>query len=624
LVALMAAACSIAFQGAIHGFGNNVYHIPIMLGLVDLPQFADDAYIQSLRRFASFVYPLLGRITTDANLVYVFAVAHLLTRTALILAVFQVAMSVLPQARRFPLVVMACIVVPATLYGASPVGVAGLFSPIFSHTEFAQAVGVVSLCLAARRRLLLAALAWGLAFDLNLLVGVWCAMPLALLAAAEIRHDGRRALPMLAAAAAVAAVVALPNLIWVLQIIGQDRIDFDYPEYLRAYFPYHFLIAAAKPYNVAVLALHIVAGALALREVRASWRWTVIYAGLVLLFGIGVILPSVTASQHWLGLQLLRADGMIVLVGTGFAVAALSALVMDADAPQERRYLALLCLAFLTLGYWPGSFDWAHGGIGLLLLALLCATAAFAYAGAARSFLSAIRPVRGKLRLAREPLPWLGLVLLLLAFYRGRLVHPDYLTIMVACASFALAGVLAWRPLRPGLKPAMAIVAMLGIVNLAIADHRSPSRSPSGLPRDNELLGLQPLSPEWLQVARWAREATPPMAVFLVPPYLAGFDTEARRRVWYSFAQGAAVLWQPAFHATWMQRRAEVSGIASAAEARVYACRHGITHLVVDLRPDAVTGRTPDQPRLTVTETPGLRPAFGNRLFQVYAVDCAA
>ncbi|PIK73812.1 hypothetical protein CS379_06245, partial [Methylobacterium frigidaeris] len=53
------AIVSVALTGFVLGASNNIFHLPIVAGLPDEPQFRADAFVQSLRFFASGIWLLL-------------------------------------------------------------------------------------------------------------------------------------------------------------------------------------------------------------------------------------------------------------------------------------------------------------------------------------------------------------------------------------------------------------------------------------------------------------------------------------------------------------------------------------------------------------------------------------
>jgi hypothetical protein len=107
----------------------------------------------------------------------------------------------------------------------------------------------------------------------------------------------------------------------------------------------------------------------------------------------------------------------------------------------------------------------------------------------------------------------------------------------------------------------------------------------------------------WTSIADWARRATPPDAVFLIPikplpsdsrrvettandpaPDLTEgseiFEFESHRQVWVDFRRGAAVLWTPSYHATWSRRVSEVLAAPRLADKVTYARQHGIDYVI--------------------------------------------
>ena len=68
VIAIAAAtALSIGIQGFTVGVSNNAFHIPIVLGWPELPGFDVDPYYQTLNRFVSVVWPVLGWASTEED-----------------------------------------------------------------------------------------------------------------------------------------------------------------------------------------------------------------------------------------------------------------------------------------------------------------------------------------------------------------------------------------------------------------------------------------------------------------------------------------------------------------------------------------------------------------------------
>ncbi len=107
----------------------------------------------------------------------------------------------------------------------------------------------------------------------------------------------------------------------------------------------------------------------------------------------------------------------------------------------------------------------------------------------------------------------------------------------------------------------------------------------------------------WTAVGDWARSATSPDAMFLIPtkplpsdsrPAAATmgnhafdptegseiFEYASHRRVWIDFRRGAAVLWTPSYYRSWQTRVSEVLALKTLADKIAYAREHGIDYVV--------------------------------------------
>jgi hypothetical protein len=185
--------------------------------------------------------------------------------------------------------------------------------------------------------------------------------------------------------------------------------------------------------------------------------------------------------------------------------------------------------------------------------------------------------------------------------------------LVVACAAWLLS-----RGLSGVLNPRWTMVAgFCAVLALQLfAGHlgQIPERI-TGFPSDQQLEGMNPLSPEWLDVQRWARDTTPEDALFLTPPDLQGFELGALRRTWVSDKEGAAVMWQPSFYDQWFPREQDVRGLKSFAELSTYACQHGISFIVIDRRPKPTL---PSSDSFSPLYSQGVLPLAGPTVTPVY------
>ena len=356
------ALLSCYLQGFQFGIDNNIFHIPITLHWYDLPQFAHDPVMQSLRRYATPVFPLLGLVANGANIATVFFAAFLLTRALTIAALIQLMRAC---GLRQPWLTAAAItaVFASAIYGQSMIGRDELLVGIFTHTALAQAVALMGIASLVRGRLTAAAIAAGAAFDLNIMVGVWTLAPLALACAAGLANKSRTGADVTRAILAF-SVMALPVALWVGLSQKFGPVAFDYRAFLRDYYPYHFFIGWAdwsQRTNFLVQLLSGLVAASLLRLNRANA--TLALLGLILVFGSGIAVGQVSHSRFLLNLHLLRVDGMLTWMVT--------ALVLSAgfSALSKARLLPTIGGAGSVAGLIAA--DWWIVLSGLLILALL-------------------------------------------------------------------------------------------------------------------------------------------------------------------------------------------------------------------------------------------------------------
>jgi hypothetical protein len=537
-LALMMAAVSIALQGFAFGVSNNIFHIPIVLRLYAMPQFAGDAYMQSLRDFVSPIYAVLALLADERSIAAWFFAGHVVARCLTFHALLRIvtACGVAPGPRLAAAAVALALC--RCLLALSPVGADELLNNYFTHSDVAQALALYALGFLMRRALPPAALLAGLAFDLNAFVGFWLAACMALcvlpgLARAVRGAPEPRFWRGTVLAAGTFLALALPELLWIHAVVSPQAARVDYRAYLQSYYGKHFFLAASTWADMARDACMALSAALALRLLRGNtWHW-LSFAALVGLFVLGAVTDPLSTSRFWLGLHLLRVDGLIALLAAALAVAAACRL------PGRHRPVTSACAAGVLLALVAGSWPF-------------CALSMAALAGS------------------------------------------------VACdiprANLALRPAMAWLLARPARGLAVAGV-LLGLQAMATGSFvRRHFAAHQAVPENHQFAGAWPQAAQWLQAGQWARHATPPNATFLVPPSLDGFNIAARRVTSMTWKQGGAVMWAPALYDPWRQAMRDIRALRSPAARLEYACRHGFSYVIEDLRDGALVlpaGRVP-------------------------------
>jgi hypothetical protein len=316
---------------AITGFtidNNNIFHLPILEGLWREPQFAHDAFIQSLRYYSSGFWLMQVGIADDSN-VLKFFLPWLFVSRLLFFAGIGSWIAVLGlKGRTQTLIFMLLSAVIGLLRGVSFAGYGGIAVSFFSHSELGNGLGLIALSLVWRRRYGWALASAGLVFFLNLLMAVWLAPLMVTMVSLQWREHGlslgrlvRQSWPGLLAC----VVLALPVLADLARNPELGRTpDYDYRVFLLEHWPDHFLAMhlAVRQYVgfVIVIATAIVS---ALQLPREQARMICTLTGVMLaIWAIGALLPLVTTSPTLFNLHLLRSTTYLQMLA-GLALAAL-------------------------------------------------------------------------------------------------------------------------------------------------------------------------------------------------------------------------------------------------------------------------------------------------------------
>ena len=545
LAALMTfgcAAASILLQGYHGGTGNNSFHLPIAMSLFDRPQFAADAYMQSLRGYTSVVWVGVRWLGAYVDPAAALPALHLASRWLLYGAVMFVLRRWLGLSVPAALVCLAALAVSPAFKGASPVGQTGLQIRYFSHSELATPIMLLALFVSGYGRPVAGAALAGLAFNLNAFMGVWTVAIVGLFLLVE--HPPRQ----LVRAAAVFIGMAAPTAAW--NYLTIDTTHIDYPAFLRSYFPQHFFLDSATPASLLQLAGAVLAGtaAIPLNSNFSARRHAlaIMWAGALAVFAVGVAAPYLTDSRTVLNLHLLRADGLILLLALINLAGAGYVLWAERHRPECAAALASIAAAVIVGSWW-----------------LIGCAAALAWA-AERGIVTRLM--------------WLALFLAAAAIDVIGFATGRFGTVAVGLAAIAALAAASALPPRGWIAGALALMTAAPVIARDVDEQRAFG-----------WLSLQrPYWVAWQDVQRWARDVTPSDAMFAVPldMRLIGFQVGSHRRVWVDLRQGAAAMWRPSFYAIWNTRVGEVRALPTVETRLAYACAHGITHLV-EWRADA-------------------------------------
>ncbi|MBB2202086.1 hypothetical protein [Gluconacetobacter tumulisoli] len=516
---------SLMLSGYSAGEENNFYQLPILGGLYNEPQFANDPFIQSLRYYASGFWQLLsGRVDSPEVYVLLF-IFQLLSRMILFAGLLAWAALLGIEGDRERLVFTALAALSSTLNGFSDAGVGGLLITSFTHSEAANGTTLLALAWAARGRVTTAFAMNGVTFFLNAFVAVWTAVPLAFIIVAQWRKGRwtpRGFLVRALAGLAIFAILAAPVTRNILaDPYTRPTPGFDYIAFLESFFPYHFLIWSNPLREIGLLAVIFCCGLLAAQMLRAPDAFLApALCGAAAVWVAGVVLPYVTHDRMLLDLHLLRAGSTIHL-------------------------LAAIAIAALATR-WSFSRDRVDRGLGAPALIVLSCTFKVAMP-LALLLLLARRLWPGATVPWSTPVPWYiyagpALLLVVVLFNGARIYHAAKWSGTVADWRND------WQALGSWARTRTPVQAMFLV--------------PSGITRGTVLFARNDADQNRLAEGGSV------------------FNYFSHRQSWVFSPYGAAVMWAPAYYWTWRTRLTEIKALNTLTERLGYAARHGIAYVV--------------------------------------------
>ena len=312
----------LATTGFTFGTGDDLYHLPYVLRLDTLSQFANDQFYQRLGRIVSFVWPLVRLVASDANAHAVFLAGYVISLALYFLALLHIIFRL--GMRDWPVLVPASLLFGLSYLDSGHSFVAGqtIIGGYFTDTQVATALVSVSLALALNRRMLWALIVLGVAFDARYEVALWgiaalLAISIALAwETASTRRDW-------AIGAPIALLIATPAIVWLAwDIISSEPFGGDFRSYLDQIGPSHWLIQAASLQQCVMFVSMLTLGLAAFSVLGPRAKLIcAAFLGFLAVFVLGCLLPFVTDNQWLLVLRPMGADCFVQVLATVGAVA---------------------------------------------------------------------------------------------------------------------------------------------------------------------------------------------------------------------------------------------------------------------------------------------------------------
>lgn len=532
-ISAVGALASLIVTGCLVGVRNDLYFLPILGALYDLPQFAHDAFIQSLRHYASGPWMLLSGLANHVPVSALSLVLGFLSRWLAFLGFGLCASLLGAQTRKEQALLAFLLCATSLLRGQSWAGDGGLFINYFTHSEVANGLTLLLLYALVRQHLILACVLEGLIFFDNAFIGVWDGV-MALGVVAILLADGRLQMSTLLKKVAIGAIPAIllaaPVLFNILHNpdFGKPP-DFDYVAFLEEFWPYHFIFRDIPLSDKLNLFLLIVLGFGSFALLGCSGRpFAAAFAALLGLYAIGIILPAFTHSPTFLNLHLLRDSTILQLLAV-LAALTLAVKWWFSDRPAYARALGpllaiVLCIPIRTTTFQP-----------VLHLAIACGLL----------FLSVRPNLSSILPLAR--------------------IHSSRFPRLIAVSLIGI-----------GL---CVITASNWLANLRAINWIAEWDKAGLWAKQHTAADAVFLMPTWYfpgAVGRVEAGSVQDEAVLNAGT----FQYSSQRRVWIDFRNGAAVMWFPSYRDEWRRKVLEVNRLTSPAQEAAYARKNGIAYII--------------------------------------------
>jgi hypothetical protein len=564
---------SMTLTGFKFGVGNNIFHIPYVLGLSQTKEFSGDAFYVSLSNFTSVVWPILRTICNESNVRNVFKWADFVSRASAfagLLFLFRSCNLKTVSAMTLCLTVAA---LSPWLQSNSVVGEHGMFIDYFTQSEATWGFVFLSTSLLALDRLPLSYAMTGIAFAINAFVGIWLLIANTLTVLGNRKSFRSFGTRTIIGAMFAFLLFAAPVAIWIATAVHSPNVapKFSYIYYIRQYYPNHFLIEASTWSQLEKFALLCAIGVLAALLAPNRRIWLGIQTGLILVFLVGIPLPYLIDNRFVFNLHLLRSAGLEQAIAVALSIAAAARFIfLFRDNGSQLLGLVILFSLILMFEGFPG-----------LLMVLLSLFIAVAQTQGNQG--SHLQRWLGWVGRQGVMLTWVCVAMFVLVLIGQATQQPfaagRLLTAAVIAAAFAVT-----------LLRRASVVARQVTVTLAFLVLACVIAAKSDTWRTHDLTSGHTESSDarrdWLQFVGEIGSSDIHGA-FLVPvgEEYDDFQLQARRVVWVGWKEGAAVMWSPTFYSQWMPRYSAVSALKTPQDFIQYAQRNGIHNIVLQSGP---------------------------------------
>lgn len=640
---LAATALSVLFQGFDLGVGNNQIELLILNHSSNPSLYPDDPFVETLTNYFSIFWWALSLITWVQDWYPLFLVLHIASRFFLLYVIYSWFLVLMPRNNLVSLFSTLIFGLLPTLMRDTMLGRGSLLLFYLEHSSLSLALLLWAFKLSYSRKFFSSAVVCGFAFDMNPFYGAWSITILFFMYLFSFRHYSWSKQALLLAKLLCAFVIAsLPSVLWIFSTLvsKQEPIDlFNHIQYLKEYFPNHFLISSAEPTDVVGFISMMISGLLGLFLLpRKRNTLIVMYFSAIGLIIVGVFLPFITQSRIVLNLHLLRVDTLIQFFSVMFITSACVQKLLKPENHGIDNSVAFISLLGMIVGNWivvmVGAlflFDMNRITFKIISGILLFSTAAalvcfglpaFAHyrllTGLFVVFLM-ILTAKKEVRVAGPfsmfvvasycKVSWLAAVAIIVIYVwltfgdsKSKSLRIGSLACLLACgvflsvsidnisssillvlSSFTLIMEIYFAffdsiEVKRGKTPYFVMAVLVGIVSINTIENVGMR-----LRKGHYLSNLSEKDMAWRDVQFWAKTQTNPDDVFMVPLKQPGFPVFSKRSVWVDFKQGAAVMWAPKYYWAWHKRLHEQRELTNVDMKVDYCMANKIDYIVVPI-----------------------------------------
>ena len=537
-VAVILAALSAFVYGYEYGINpNHIQILPFIAKIKDVSLFPGDYFVNTLNHFPS-IYPyVMAWLSGFVGLEALHLILYFIFKFALLLFAYGLA-NFLFRSGKTAIITMFLFAFSPLINAYGLLGHDPLMKTSFYQTSAVAPFAVAAMLTFLRRRYIITACILALIYYINALIGNFLFILFSVATAYKYFHetnkfDLRKTLYSLI----LFTSLMIPGLAWLvrLNVTNPARGSLNFVLFLKLWYTGHYFpsfFTVYQWYHFAVTCIFfIIFFSKGFGNCREKKVVRVFIFTLVAMWLAAAVFGEILPVRSLILFQLLRSDVLFIVLGIIFAAEYIRSF-LDGRSIRDMAVAGLVILALI---------EFSEPSYAEFVLIVLLFTE---YKARIEGFLSKITkdPARSFSFL------WNLLVIFLVTFSAVSLfickASPKMGCMLVFSIMLALDGHEVKACLKSVVTALVLFVALFSYVH--IFEYRITSMNFSNI--------FEERYTDWKKLQLWARENTPPGAMFIAPLDMNGFRVFSNRPVFVDWVDGAAMHWSPGFEELWVDR----------------------------------------------------------------------